>query len=354
MTIRTLPASLLIACSAITVSAQHFEAQDPEPLAIASTNPQDIQAIALNTHGPSLVAYCSICGGLVSSTGNLYFTNFGINEFGPSAASFYRTGKYSAPGSEGLLYNELGPAYFDFGNVVWAKVNGIYYGYFVANYDRSGSPRISEIKRVPLGGGPPVILAQSPAYIGVGDLATDGVSLFWADAGGVRSMSVFGGAINTLVSSTSVSHISLDASYVYYSEGARTSRVAKAGGAATALLYAAANITALYVWPASPSYTVVFWGEHGGAVRSNNAFGSAPWTWQNPIAGRDVTSVGYDGSRALWIDCAEPGNPQCNVKVQSGGVQPATINAGVGAGHLQWDATSVYWIGVPGIQRYVY
>jgi hypothetical protein len=353
MNIRTFPAALLIACSAITVSAQPSATQDPEPLAAVSVNRQEIQITAANTHGPSLVAYCSVCGGLVSSTGNLYFTNFGISEFGPSSASFYRTGKYSTPGSEGLLYAESGPVYFDFGNVVWAYAGGTYYGYFVANYDRFGV-RMSEIKRVPLAGGAPVILAQSPAYIGAGDLATDGSTLFWADAGGVRSVSVFGGAIHTLVSSASVSHISLDASYVYYSEGVRTSRVAKAGGAATALLFAPAKITALYVWAASPSYTLIFWGEQGGAVRSNNAFGSSPWTWQSPIAGRDVTSVGYDGTRALWIDCAEPGNPQCNVKVQSGGVQPATVNAGAGAGHLQWDPTSMYWIALPGIQRYVY
>ena len=51
-----------------------------------------IEAVALTAHGPSLVAYCQ-CGGLISSTGNLYFTNFGINEFGPSSASFLRTGK---------------------------------------------------------------------------------------------------------------------------------------------------------------------------------------------------------------------------------------------------------------------
>jgi hypothetical protein len=353
MTIRIFQSALLIACSAIIGSAQHSETQDPEPLAAVSVNSQDIQAVAASTHGPSLVAYCE-CVGLVSSTGNLYFTSFGINEFGPSAASFLRTGKYSPPGSEGLLYSESGPAYFDFGNVVWAKVAGTYYGYFVANYDRFGV-RISQIKRVPLGGGSPVILAQSPAYIGVGDLATDGSTLFWADAGGVRSISLNGGAIHTLVSSTSVSHIGLDPVSVYYSEGVRISRVAKAGGAATPLLFAAANVTALYLWPALPtSYSFIFWGEQGGAVRSYSPFGGSQFTWQNPIPGRDVTSVGYDGTRALWIDCAEPGNPQCNVSVQSGGVHPTTVNAGVGASHLQWDATSMYWIGVPGIQRYVY
>src|SRR4051794_37307688 len=139
MTLHTLKAALLIACAAMTTPAETAVTQDPEPLTTPfSVSPQDIQAAAANAHGPSLVAYCDICGGLVSSTGNLYFTNFGINEFGPSSASFYRTGKYSAPGTEGLLYHELGSPYFNFGNVAWAYVDGTYYGYFVANYDQGG------------------------------------------------------------------------------------------------------------------------------------------------------------------------------------------------------------------------
>jgi hypothetical protein len=353
MTFRTFRAALLITCSAALSAAQDLGTQDAPPLAAAFVSPDTVQAALTNTHGPSLVAYCSVCGGLVSSTGNLYFTNFGINEFGPSSASFYRTGKYSTPGSEGLLYSELGPAYFDFGNVVWAYVGGNYYGYFVANYDRSGI-RISEIKRVPLGGGPPVMLAQSPAYIGVGDLATDGSTLFWADAGGIRSMSINGGTIRTLVSSTSISHLSLDPNYIYYSEGVRLHRISKTGGSDTVIFSTVANITALYAWTASPNYSIIFWGEQGGAVRSVGFVGNSPYTWQNPISGRDVTSVGYDGMHALWIDCSEPGNSQCNVSVQSGGIHPTTVNAGVGASHLQWDAKSMYWIGGPGIQRYVY
>jgi hypothetical protein len=349
MTIRTYYAILVLTCSALTASAQDV-AQDFAAIGAGSIEAPAGPIAPAGAHGPSLVAYCQ-CYGLISSTGNLYFTEFAINEFGPSFASFYRTGKYSLPGSEGLLYSESGPLYFDFGNVVWALVGGNYYGYFVANYDRSGQ-RLSQIKRVPLGGGVPVTLAQSPAYIGVGDLATDGSTLFWADAGGVRRMAIGGGAIQTLVSSASVTHIALDSGFVYYSIGANIGRIAKTGGPTGTMATAFAPVTALYVWTPVPSYPVIFWGEQGAAVRSLSPQGLV--TWQGPIAGRDVTSVGYDGNRALWIDCAEPGNPQCNVRVQSGGVTPTVVNAGVGASHLQWDATSVYWIGVPGIQRYIY
>src|ERR1700755_3721830 len=115
MNVHILKAVFIVVCAAISSSAQSLVSQDPEPLAAAvSASPQEIQVAAASAHGPSLVAYCSTCGGLISSTGNLYFTNFGINEFGPSSASFLRTGKYSAPGSEITLYGEVGPAYLNF------------------------------------------------------------------------------------------------------------------------------------------------------------------------------------------------------------------------------------------------
>ena len=94
MKIRVFQAALIAVCSAITVSAQY-----PAASPAISIDPPDTQAFMADPHGPSLVAYCQ-CGGLAASTGNLYFTSFAINEFGPSVASFSRTGKYSAPGSE--------------------------------------------------------------------------------------------------------------------------------------------------------------------------------------------------------------------------------------------------------------
>ena len=330
----------------------HAAAQEPEPLFSSTATPAQIKAVALTTHGPSLVAWCQ-CGGLISSTGNLYFTNFGINEFGPSSASFLRTGKYSAPGTEITLYGESGPAYFNFGNVVWVLEGGAYYGYFVANYERT-SPRFSQIKRVSLTGGSALVLTTSYSYIGMGDLATDGTSLFWSDEGGIRKMSINGGSVQTLVAGPAYSHISLDSGNVYYSSGTGIYKVPKGGGSSTTIANTGTNVTAIYAWPATSVYTFVFWGEQNGAVRSYSPFGAPIYTWQNPIGGRSVSSVGYDGNRAMWIDCTQPGNSTCTARIQSGGVTPTTVDAGVGASHLQWDSTSMYWFGGPGIQRYVF
>src|SRR5882724_1648899 len=261
MFIRALQAAAFMACTALTAFGQSSEAT---PNTTANTPALQDAALALN---PAQVANCSLCSGLVSSTGNLYFTSSTFNDLGPDSASFYRTGKTSLPGSEGLLYSEVGdrPGPYSFGSVVWAKPD-TFYGYFVANYSDFGF-RTSQIKRVPLAGGGAVILATSPAFIGSRDLLTDGSRLFWVDAGGIRSMSIFGGAVQTLLTSSTVSRISLDPGFVYYAEGNRISRVAKAGGASTSLIITPNIVTALYA-DLRPSLTYLFWGEKGGAVRS--------------------------------------------------------------------------------------
>ena len=160
-----------IACTVVPIYGQTSEenpdSADPShSLATAVTDLTVQQGAILEVTNPTAVANCAICSGLVSSTGNLYFTSYGINEFGPDSTSFYRTGKTSSPGTEGLLYREQGdrPGFYYFGSVVWAKPD-TYYGYFVANYNDFGV-HTSQIKRAPLAGGNAIILAAAPAYIG--------------------------------------------------------------------------------------------------------------------------------------------------------------------------------------------
>jgi hypothetical protein len=83
---------------------------------------------------------------MVQSTGNLYWTSHYRDEFNPPTAVVYRASKFSAPGSERVLYAETGTGLFHFGDLTYAHV-GDFYAYFVANYPEAG---VSQIKRVPL------------------------------------------------------------------------------------------------------------------------------------------------------------------------------------------------------------
>lgn len=64
--------------------------------------------------------------------------------------------------------------------------------------------------------------------------------------------------------------------------------------------------------------------------------------------------MGFDGSRVLWTDCAAPGRTECAARKQENGVT-TTVSSGIDdAGHLQWDATSMYWGQADGLMKFVY
>jgi hypothetical protein len=308
----------------------------------APTESVDSEAAALTA--PITVANSSPMG-LVSSTGNLYWTSYSLNEFGPDSATVWRGAKTNVPGQERAIYQEIsdGAGFFYFGNIVWALTSD-YFGYFVANYRDENGHWTSQIKRVSLAGGSATLIATSPAPIGVGELATDGSRLYWTDAAGVRSVALTGGPITTLVS-TPVTHIALDATSLYFTQSSAINRLPKGGGASSFVIGGQNIVTALSVDAATQ---LIFWGERGGAVRSSWG-GNAPHTYQTlPFSqtsvNTDITSVGFDGARVLWTECFGTSAGQCKVKVQAPSHSTTLVASAVSfAGHLQQDRQSLYW-----------
>ena len=346
MSIHLFQAASLIACSAVMVLGQDFPAErEPVASSVSASRQEGQDTVAAIAANPKTVAYCNQCTGFSASTGNLYFTSFYRDEFGPDSASFYRTSKNGPAGSEGLVYQESQPGIGSFGRPVWASVNGVYYGYFSASYNNSGV-HTYQLKRVPLGGGGAVILAYLPSFIT--SLATDGSRLFWSDSIGIRSMPMGGGLMQTLLSASGPIRFVLGGNYIYYSTGFDINRLPKTGGAPAPVAKAPNFVTALYV----NADTAIFWGEQGGAVRSLGAGGIQ--THQVSASGRSATSVGFDGTRVLWIECTQPGYSSCSVKTKTGSSPPVTVFNGGTAGNLQWDASSMYWSDVASIKKYLH
>jgi hypothetical protein len=317
------------------------EAEMGSELVSADFFPQPLAA-------PSIVAYSSP-NGLIASTGNLYWTSTSYEEFGPDVSTVWRAGKNNVPGNERVLYREYGDDRF-FGSIVYANP-GAFYGYFVANYQTAGG-LISQIKRVPLTGGPAVVIANSPAPVGSRDLVTDGTTLFWVDAGGIRSVPLGGGPVTTIRSSAYITRLRVDSSYLYYGEQFLIFRKPKTGGFEGVVVSTNGWVTALHV---DAGIGWLFWGEQGGGVLATTTQPQGPRvTFQPSIPGRDVTSVGWDGSRMLWSDCVQPGNTLCTVKKREGGITQTVTSGKVGVGHLQWDAASIYWGDVGFLRKYVH
>ena len=192
---------------------------------------------------------------LVQSTGNLYWTEDQTLD-GISHADVLPRLEGQPARPRAALYQEASSTPVDFEAITYANVGGSFYGYFVANYPAQDE---SKIMRVPLAGGAAVVLATSPAPIGDRDLLTDGSSLYWADAGGIRKMAIAGGTVQTLVPGVTFAHLGLDGPMLYYSSGNSIVRVPTRGGASTTVVTTASVITALY--PPSATNGNVYWGE---------------------------------------------------------------------------------------------
>src|SRR5437879_3662532 len=86
--------------------------------------------------------------GLILSEGNIYFTSHDA-----ALATVWRTAQGSSPGHESVIYCEPGAR---FGDIVFAKVGGSFFGYFFAT---TGNGATITIKRIPLSGGAATVLA---------------------------------------------------------------------------------------------------------------------------------------------------------------------------------------------------
>jgi surface antigen len=276
---------------------------------------------------------------LIQSTGNLYWTADQTVD-GMSQADVYRASKSNEPGQELILYRESASTPVDFEAITYANVAGTWYGYFVANYPSQDE---SQIKRVPLTGGAAVVLATSPAAIGNRDLVTDGSSLYWADADGIRKMAITGGTVQTLVSGETFAHLGLDGAVLYYSSGNSILNVPASGGASTTVVSGSSAITAIY--PPS-SANGVLWGEANGSVYSFD--GDIYYQLQAPVTGVSVTSVSVAGNYILWADCF----PQwCQVDGNDGGSVVSVATSGIPV-DLQGDAGGWYWGDPGGLEKF--
>jgi hypothetical protein len=241
--------------------------------------------------------------GLILSTGNLYFTSHDA-----AGATVWRTSQSSVPGQESVLYWEPGAV---FGDIVFAQVDGRFFGYFFA----TGKAGIT-IKRVPLTGGAATVLA-TVTNVDVANshrnLLTDGVNLYWQDDTAVRKMPIRGGPVTVLdpVSpNTPTAGLALQNGNIIYAS-VTAIRFVPPNGAATppsarTIATAASRVTALHA-----TSNGVFWGENNGAVRRR--VGGTTTTLQS--SGGVPTSISANGFPAgtaqAWTEC---GSQSCKLR----------------------------------------
>lgn len=243
-----------------------------------------------------------------------------------------------------------------------ANVGGIRYVYFVVNRSVSSTRKVSYINRVRAEGGAVEGIAN-PLPMGMNDLKSDGTYLYWADREKIRKVPMAGGSPTILASVENlpyVKQVAVDENYVYYNRGPNGDmiyRVPKAGGAERIQAIATSTVTDIFVRQTN-GQTTLYWSEMNGAVRSLELGKSEVVNYQEPMPDRKATSVAFDGTRVLWANCPSTlSGESCRIHEFQNGAH-LVLNAG-DAGN--WDARDIvvepdrlYWRQSRDVSRYVH
>jgi hypothetical protein len=310
----------------------------------AGAQPLAGSAQAAEIAQPTLVSSVRPVSRLVQSTGNLYWTVNNPHNL-PGYHLVYRESKLGVNGDGHAIY--LTGVTGTLGAVTFAKVSG-QWRFYVVTTDPSGTARIKQLPSTP--GGSATTVATLPGIGRVGDLVTDGNRLYWADARGVRSVSVYGGPVRTLVTASSVAKVSLSGNYLYFASGRNVLRTNKLlGGLQAVARSTSGTVTDLDVFPTSIDRPTVYWGTAGGNVQSQRVGSSVVNTYW-AYSGRRVNSVAFDGRRVIWSDC---GVSNCAVRWYHLGFR-FTVPSGAATGvhDLQGDSAGMYWADSAGVKRF--
>jgi hypothetical protein len=284
--------------------------------------------------------------GLVLSTGNVYFTSHDA-----SSATVWRTGRTSQHGQEIALYVEPGGR---FGDIVFAQVNGVWFGYFFDQ--RPGG--VVTIKRVPLAGGPAVDLAFSPPVSNIDvasthhNLVTDGTTLYWQEVDSVRKGPIGGGVVTILdqtTPQTPTAGIALQGTDRIVYASTTAIRFVPTAGTTTSpqsrtIVQATDRVTTL-----AAVSNGVYWGELGGAVRDiADGVVSTLKAGPGPVPTSISTNGVVTGGGVVWTAC---GPSTCQLRAMNSAIGDATLGlVGTGAlgaitsdGHPWWgDSSGIY------------
>jgi hypothetical protein len=281
--------------------------------------------------------------GLILSTGNLYFTSHDANY-----GTVWRIAQDAVAGQEILLYAELGAR---FGDIVFAQVNGTFYGYFFA---RQAAERLVRIKRVPLTGGAATTLATLPGDVDIAsshhNLVTDGSYLYWQDDTAVRQMPIGGGTITELAATTPqttpTAGVYLLGDRLIYASGNEIRSVSTAGtsvGPRPISITGPDRVTAIF-----PRVDGVYWGDQSGVLRFEQAGVVSTISAPAAVTGA-VTSIGLAPQALVWSQAGGSAafivfNVSVNQWFQPAGSDPLGIAVTTqGTEHVFWgDSQGVH------------
>lgn len=289
--------------------------------------------------------------GMILSEGNLYFTSHDA-----AGATVWRTSQTSIPGQETVLYWEQGA---QFGDIVFAKVDGVFFGYFFAETPKNFKG--FTIKRVPLTGGTATVLANIGDEMDIENshrnLVTDGANLYWQDGSAIRKMPIRGGAIvklDPVHPNTPTAGIELQNGNVIVYASFENIRFVPTSGTNTTpesrtIAVAASRVTALHAVSNG-----TYWGDQGPDSGSLH-LRLAGVNLTLPGPGGIVSSISTKGPAAggsqAWTVCS---GDSCRLRLVFPGLNSSLVIGGGAFGVTVTPPGNVFWGDAAGVHRKVF
>lgn len=282
----------LVICSVTLVSAQVSDSQTKQDHHLPPAGAQPIPAASPTPHLISLRKP----DGLILSTGNVYFTSHDA-----AGATVWRTSQTSIPGQETVLYWEPGAK---FGDIVFAQVDGAFFGYFFAL--KAG---VLTIRRVSLTGGPATVLATIPTNVDIENshrnLITDGVNIYWQDDVAIRKIPIRGGPMTVIDPSspnTPLAGLAFQNGNIVYASVAQIRFVPPNGSSdppsSRIIVTAASRVVALHAVSNG-----VYWGDNNGAVK-RKVTATSTLQATGGLASSISSSGPAAGGTEAWTECS--------------------------------------------------
>jgi hypothetical protein len=289
--------------------------------------------------------------GMILSEGNLYFTSHDA-----AGATVWRTAQISVPGQETVLYWEQGA---QFGDIVFAKVDGAFFGYFFAETPKNFTG--VTIKRVSLTGGTATVLANIGDEMDIENshrnLVTDGANLYWQDGSAIRKMPIRGGAIvklDPVHPNTPTAGIELqNGNRIVYASFENIRFVPTSGSntppESRTIVVAANRVTALHAVSNG-----TYWGDQGpDSGRLHLRLAGVTITLPGPSG--IVSSISTKGPAAggsqAWTVCS---GDSCRLRLVFPGVNSSMLIGGGAFGVTVTPPGNVFWGDAAGVHRKVF
>ena len=289
-----------------------------------------------------------VADGMVLSTANIYFT---VHNNGD--ARVFRTAQSATPGQEAELCHEPDCR---FGDIVFANVDGTFYGYFFAL--ASGTTTIRRIPLAPQPGQVAEIVGTPIAGLDIvssrGNLVTDGSFLYWQSDTAINKMPIRGGAV-TVLDTTSLTRpgtgLHLVGRNLIYAVDRVVYRVPADGSAVTPPHLRIVFTAATGVVACAPLAQSLFVADRNGAIVWHSGNGGE--VKQNPGAA-SITSMTYNGTLA-WTQMAAtqiapgPAEAKWQLRVEAT-VNNLTVTTGANPRLAMFNvAGDVYWLDDDGV-----